>query len=442
MQPEPESDAPSAEIAESVFAEVRRSRSGGSLARSIGIRVLGLVVLAIAAWVISRNVTWTDTLRLEAPTGAAELPGAIDGDWRDGTVGFLIAADADVEGALDGVGVASAALAQATRDGVVLTVTASAVRNGAGDVVVTTDTGVAGGGLSRIEWRPGMLRVLREVRVVGLIPALGFLILASLCVVTRWWRLLALNGCPTRWYDAFRYTYSGLFFNAVVPGFNGGDVARAYAVVRSHPTRRADALMTVVVDRVVGLIAMILIGTFCVLTTDDRLAALKPPVTLFTVAVLVGGALFFSGRVRRLVRFDALVTRLPQGDRLLRLDSAAQRLMRSPGDMAVALGFSFCNHLATGLAVMAVASALGSDLGFRDWLSTMAIANTLSSIPLSPGGLGVGEILYGSLARSLGSTYAIGVATSLVYRLCLYVMSLIGGLVMLLPAAKAGDDAV
>lgn len=440
MQPEPESDAPSAEAAESVFAEVRRSRSHGSLARSIGIRVLGLVVLAVAAWVISRNVTWTDTLRLVAPTGAAELPGAIDGDWRADTVGFLIAVDADVEGALRNVGVPSPALARAAGDGVALTVTASAVRSGTGEVLLTA--GETGEALSRIEWRPGMLRVLREMHVLGLVPALGFLILASLCVVTRWWRLLALNGCPTRWYDAFRYTYTGLFFNAVVPGFNGGDVARAYAVVRSHPTRRADALMTVVVDRVVGLIALILIGTFCVLTTDDRLTALKLPVTLFTAAVLVGGGLFFSGRVRRLVRFDALVTRLPQGERLLRLDSAAQRLMRSPGDMAVALGFSFCNHLATGLAVMAAASALGSDLGFRDWLSTMAIANTLSSIPLSPGGLGVGEILYGSLARSLGSTYAIGVATSLVYRLCLYVMSLIGGLVMLLPAGKADDGAV
>ena len=51
----------------------------------------------------------------------------------------------------------------------------------------------------------------------------------------------------------------------------------------------------------------------------------------------------------------------------------------------------------------------------------------------------MGEVLFGYLAEQLGATYALGVAASLVYRLCLYVMSLLGGLVILLPAGRPTD---
>ena len=281
-----------------------------------------------------------------------------------------------------------------------------------------------------------MVRTLREIDVVALLPALGFLILSSLCVSTRWWRLLALNRCPTRWYDAFRYTYSGLFFNSVVPGINGGDVARAVAVVRDHPDGRADAFMTVVVDRVIGLVGMVVVGTALVLSSDDRLEPIKLPVAVFCVALLAGIGLFFNDGVRRLVRFDRIAGALPQGERLLRLDAGARRLLAHPREVFLAMVFSFFNHVFNGLAVFTAARALGAGLGFQEWITIMAIANTLAAIPLSPGGLGVGEVLFGSLAELLGSTYAIGVATSLVYRMCLYAMSLLGGLVMLLPSGR------
>ncbi|MEL6428638.1 MAG: lysylphosphatidylglycerol synthase transmembrane domain-containing protein [Planctomycetota bacterium] len=427
--------------AESVYDEVKRSAGEGSLGRSILLRVVGLVVLVLAGWVIARNVSWEDSLRIEAPNGATiALRGEVDGDWRGDAVGFVPDAasrTALVEFARVTEPELAGALDEALSAGRALRATTAEVSFQAGRPVARVDADVPGVlPADRIEWRAGMLRTLREIELLRLLPALGFLVLASLTVVTRWWRLLALNDCPTRWYDAFRYTYTGLFFNAVVPGINGGDVARAVAVVRDHPDRRSDALMTVVVDRAIGLVGMVVLGTALVLTTDERLDPLKLPVGLFCAALLVGIALFFSPLVRRLIRFEDLARRLPQGERLLRLDGAARRLVRHPGEVALALVLSFGNHFFNGLAVLAAASALGSELGFRDWLGTMAIANTVAAVPISPNGLGVGEVLFGTLAERLGSTYGIGVATSLLYRLTLYVMSLLGGLVMLLPGSR------
>lgn len=428
----------------SVLEEIRQAQGERSSSGSRILRVLGLAVLGIAIWVIARNVTWVDTLVLERGGQRATIKGVIEGDWRGDAVKFTVATEGDqgpqgAEAALLRIGGtpgAADAFSESIATGRALELTDREVRLFGGAALARTGDG-AMLAVDRIEWRPGMGRTLREIDPAALAPALLFLVLASLCVTTRWWRLLALNHCPTRWYDAFRFTYSGLFFNAVIPGINGGDVARAVAVVRGHPDRRGDAFMTVVVDRVLGLVGMVVLGTVLVLLADDRLAPLKLPVGLFCGALLLGAALFFAPPVRRLVRFEEVARRLPQGERLLRLDAGARRLLRAPGEVAIALALSFGNHVLNGMAVFAAARALGSDLGFADWLATMAIGNTVAALPLSPGGLGVGEVLFGSLAELLGSTYAIGVATSLLYRLALYAMSLLGGLVMLLPRGAA-----
>lgn len=433
----------------SVLEEIRREREGGGGGRSWLLRALGLGVLALAVLLIARNVSWNDTLRIERAGTNAVLDGAIDGPWRGEEIRFDLE---DLSRATDAVNalLASVPAPRLTLDATqetrpTLVVTHSELRTVDGRVIarVAGNASPPDAGQSnppeveRIDWRPGMRRTLGEIRVSRLVIALGFLVLASLFVATRWWRLLHLNGCGTTWWNAFRYTYSGLFFNAVVPGINGGDVARAVAVVRDHPDRRGDAFMTVVVDRVLGLIGMVLIGTGLVLAGDERLQSLKLPVGLFCAAVIVGTGLFLSPGLRRIARFDRFVRGLPQGERLLRLDAGARRLLARPGEVVLALLLSFGNHAMNGLAVYTAAGALGTSLGVGDWITVMAISNTLAAVPLSPGGLGVGEVMFGSLAELLGSTYAIGVSTSLLYRLCLYGMSLLGGLVMLLPGSRA-----
>lgn len=434
-QASPESD--------SVFDEIRRQRDEGGGGKAWALRLFGLAVLALAIWVIRQNVSWTDTLRVERGDATLVLEGEIDGGWREDSIRFRVTdaavAAEQVAGSEVVTGPAADALVESLAERDELVVTQRELRLVGGRAVAVVGEGEEVGDAvqaTRVDWRPGMVRTLKEIDPWRLLPAIGFLILASFCVATRWWRLLGLNGCATTWWNAFRYTYSGLFFNAVVPGINGGDVARAVAIVRDHPDRRSDAFMTVVVDRVLGLVGMVCVGTALVLASDERLDSLKLPVALFCAAVIVGGLLFFNGAVRRLVRFEQLVGALPGGERLLRLDAGGRRLLARPGEVVIALLLSFGNHFFNGLAVFAAASALGSTLGFQDWMATMAIANTLAAVPLSPGGLGVGEVMFGSLAELLGSTYAIGVATSLVYRLCLYAMSLLGGLVMLLPGSR------
>jgi len=56
VTPDPEPLEPQTSASPSVFDEIRRTRAGRSVARAILLRLLGLAVIALAVWVISRNV--------------------------------------------------------------------------------------------------------------------------------------------------------------------------------------------------------------------------------------------------------------------------------------------------------------------------------------------------------------------------------------------------
>ena len=186
-------------------------------------------------------------------------------------------------------------------------------------------------------------------------------------------------------------------------------------------------------DRVLGLVAMTLLASAAVATADERFAFLLPW-TLGASMALIGGLLVFSHPgLRRLLRVEHLLGKLPQGRRLLDLDSNIRAVLRSPGALLMPLVLSLANHLCATAAVYSLGRAFGADLSFHDFLCVCTVANTLSAVPISPGGLGVGEVLFGSLFELAGSLYMLGVATSFTYRLVMMAAGLLGGLALVLP---------
>jgi len=397
----------------------KASRTRWELARTL----LAVVILVL----VGRSVPWHDVLVVPLPDGqSAELEGLIDGEWKADSIRFRITrseAKSTPEGS-------SATLAGWRNAGCLLAVERGSAR-------VLEPASLAGEAIEgSFAWRPGIPRAFRELDAAGLLPALGFLILGSIFAATRWWRLLDVLQCTISWGQALRLTYVGLFFNLVVPGLNGGDVARGVLIVRQHPEQRAPALTSVIVDRLLGLLAMIALATLAVIGNRERLPELVLPVTLTLAGLVLGLVTFLNPRVRRVLRFDAILERLPQADRLRRLDDALVQTLRSPATVVLALAFSVGNHLAVTACVMSVGRAFGDTLGFLDYLCVVTVTNTLVSLPVSPAGWGVGEAAFRSFFLALKASPTLGVATSVTYRLCMAALSLAGGATLLLPGDK------
>lgn len=374
------------------------------------LRVLvSIGLLALVAWF----VPWRDRLTWEQNGVRWDVPGEIVGEWRADSVGFRI----DDGAALPAECPPEVEAAAHARTPVVVTRVESPGR--------------------KVDWRPGMLRIFRELDPRGLFVALGMMCIGALLAISRWHRLLAVAGCVTTYANAFRLTFLGLFFNLIVPGLTGGDLVKAVLVVREHPERRADALVSVVVDRGLGLIVLIGLAAGVTLVTDSFHEVRLAVVATF-VGILLGLWVFLHPFPRRILRVERILARLPQKDRVASLDRALRVYGAHPFALLVAVLLSIANHGTLAYGLYELARAFGdTQLTYWEVLGAASIANTVSSIPISPGGWGVGEAAYGSLFHMLGAPATLGIAVSVTFRLLSMLLGLFGGVFLLLPGGRS-----
>ena len=67
--------------------------------------------------------------------------------------------------------------------------------------------------------------------------------------------------------DAFRLGFLGYLFNFVSLGSVGGDLFKAVFIAREQHGKRAEAVATVVIDRVIGLYVLFFVASVAALAT-------------------------------------------------------------------------------------------------------------------------------------------------------------------------------
>jgi len=278
--------------------------------------------------------------------------------------------------------------------------------------------------------------------------------LTVLIAGTRWWWLLRVNGMNVRLNEALRFTWIGTFFNTVVPGATGGDLIKAIYIMKHCPGHRVPALVSVIVDRVLGLASLAILAAVVVLyalmrtqTQDSHDRFLKLAVAIWGVmfGVALLGAFAFSKRLRSLIRLKALLERLPARiSNLLRLvDDAVFFYRGHKSVIAWSLVAGIGNHIVSVASAMWIGEALGVGMPRTEYFVLIPVINIISAVPILPNGWGVGEWLYQSLFSQFGAAYVVGagdpahvmgtrgVALSVLYRLHLTAWSLLGGLFVL-----------
>src|SRR6185369_13725757 len=94
------------------------------------------------------------------------------------------------------------------------------------------------------------------VLIVGLGIVLG---------IMRWRTLLSAGGFQLSFGRATEISFVAHFFNSLMLGTVGGDVMKAYYAARETHHRKTEAVVTVLVDRVIGLWAMLVFASVMIL---------------------------------------------------------------------------------------------------------------------------------------------------------------------------------
>jgi uncharacterized protein (TIRG00374 family) len=251
----------------------------------------------------------------------------------------------------------------------------------------------------------------------------------------RWHLLVRALHLQFRLLDAFRLGFLGFLFNFVSAGAVGGDLFKAFFIARQQPGRRPEAVATVVVDRMIGLYALLLLTSGVVLTggVTSGSAELRTLGQMTIAATALGGVGilmlmvpgFTSGAV------SEFLTGLPRvGTTLGKLITAVRIYRNRWPTILVAVVMSLGVHTLLALGMFLIAKSLFEHVPtLREHLIMVPLGMVAGALPFTPAGFGAFEFAIEKLYEIVPAADNIdvaGVLVALVYRLMTIVIAAVG----------------
>jgi hypothetical protein len=283
----------------------------------------------------------------------------------------------------------------------------------------------------------GVRSVVRGIDTATALLALLVFAPATLIQAVRLIWMLGIQGVRLSYWNSLKLTFSGNFFNFALPGTTGGDLVKAYYLTRfTH--QKTEAVTTVFLDRVVGLLGLVILAGSMILISQDaeQMRMLGPWLVAIAVAMAVGMVVVFSGRIRTALRLGDIVARLPMGEQLARVGRATVAMRRHKAMVAMSVGNSIALQLMVMISAYHMAMALHMGGGLVDYLIYVPIGFLIAAIPITPPqGFGVMEYAYVRFFADSGlSSESQALAFALAVRLIQLFWALPGVLVPLLGA--------
>jgi len=271
----------------------------------------------------------------------------------------------------------------------------------------------------------------------------GFLLclLPVLLCMVRWKMILDAQDMRLGWSRVNSIFFVGLFFNSFMIGPTGGDLVKAYYTARETHHQKTEAVSTILIDRVIGLLVLaLLVGGMILIRWDffmgNSISRVYAWPALTVCATLIGGGIVafsvhlfevfpwikrwnhirFVGTVLETVErvYNAFYVCRSNPMLLLRLTLVSMVVQTS------FVGVGWC-----------VGHALGMPVAFMDYLSFSPVVSLISAVPLTPGGTGLREAASIHLWSALGITSDKALLLAFIPFLFMLIWGLPGGLLFL-----------
>jgi len=275
-----------------------------------------------------------------------------------------------------------------------------------------------------------------------MLAALIFYLLAIAVNAGKWHVLLRAQGIQVPFGRLLEIQFVGFFFNNFLPANVGGDLMRGYTLAR-YTDRLADAAVSVVVDRIMGLLAYMstaALAAFVVVSITGRsdLQAVEWVAVLSFAVMIAGLGLLLSRRLRGLLsrlfgwRFLAPLAGLWQG-----ISDALNAYRFRYRALATAFGVGLIGIFCTTLVNWFLSQALGGLMALPAILIFNPLIALVLMLPISIGGLGLNQAAYPFFYGLAGVPADHAVAVSVLMQAVIVVGGLPGGLFWLRGRRKA-----
>lgn len=269
-----------------------------------------------------------------------------------------------------------------------------------------------------------------------LLPCLFFAGLNLAFGSERWRVLLLSKDLHISRFGAARLTLIGTFFNFAMPGGVGGDVIKGFYITKHNPHARLSSLVTVVMDRMIGLYCMIFLALAVMLASPSlvnhsgELKAIRSFLIIIFCLYSLGWAVVFSRRISDLLRAEQWLPKLPFGRKLTHLYKDFTSYRHSKIVFFKTAGLSLCAQFVSVLFFVLAGYGLGyTDIPLSIYFFVAPIGFMVTAIPISPAGVGVGQAAFYFLFNSaLGHQSQLGPTAITAFQLANFFYGLIGAL--------------
>ncbi len=292
-----------------------------------------------------------------------------------------------------------------------------------------------------------LARVWSNVRDAHPLPfVLGITLSLSTVVIAgwRWKRLLEIFAINIPLKSLVCVVPIGAFFAIFLPGSTGDDLTRMLYISRLAPGRVGEACTSVIMDRCIGLTAILLLGLVCVpwqwsvLSTSSQTRWIALIILSVGACVCLGWAVFFvAGHATHRWYAKRLKARPAH---TLRDEAARIWGLLCDNKIVVAklLGAALIAQLIQSVSFYLAGVAVGIHESLAVWLTFLPIVLAANALPITIAGLGVREyllILFLGVIAGVESEQAF--AASFVMFSMILTISLLGGLLYIFYRPKS-----
>lgn len=248
----------------------------------------------------------------------------------------------------------------------------------------------------------------------------------------KWQWALIVHELRFRYGLLARVYWIAFFVNNFLPSSIGGD---AYRVYRTLPSEgfRSRALSAVIVERLIGLAALLVLGVVGAWLLANEYAFARA-----FLGMALGGAtaVILLAAALRLEVLQPYIARAMRHPRLSALDHNVGLLLRGGESYLPLIGLSLLFQAqAIGINYLLFA-ATGAPVALEKCALITAVAGLATIIPLSINGLGILEGAFAGAAIAVGVSYEQALFVAILTRVLVLPLSLIAGLLYALePAA-------
>lgn len=259
------------------------------------------------------------------------------------------------------------------------------------------------------QWKMGWQGGPRELwKTIGLIRpgalALSFVLMGVtiLLGIVRWRMILRVQGLDLSFGRTAEISLVAHFFNSFLLGSTGGDLMKAYYAARETHHKKTEAIVTVFVDRLIGLWVMLMFAGIMMIPNTGLLFSRGrlPVLASLLILVMLGGCTalvmvaFWGGVSRNWGGARQWLRRLPKGEWLERSLDSCRRVGSDRVFLAKAVAISMLLNAVCVLQWLVVGQGLGLAIPSMTMFVVVPIVICISALPVTPSGLGLRENLF------------------------------------------------